>query len=223
MSYIICVMIGAAVLCFAVRSMLFVNYCKINKEAENMGKSSHSLLKTLMKRFQTSYELKMEIKNVDIYVEKYLRSYKKAGMSLAAWETWGEALFAAVVLGCIGVNAYLIWSKTSVQWAGDEEWSSVSVFCATLLPCFVLYMQDMVLNLTERRERGKVEIVDYLENVCQPRMKNEFFHPEEMQEYRKEYFDKERKQLDKLLQPEQIQFTKEEQKVIEEVLKEYMA
>ena len=49
MSYIICVMIGAAVLCFAVRSMLFVNYCKINKEAENMGKSSHSLLKTLMK------------------------------------------------------------------------------------------------------------------------------------------------------------------------------
>ena len=101
MSYIICVMIGAAVLCFAVRSMLFVNYCKINKEAENMGKSSHSLLKTLMKRFQTSYELKMEIKNVDIYVEKYLRSYKKAGMSLAAWETWGEALFAAVVLGCI--------------------------------------------------------------------------------------------------------------------------
>ena len=162
MSYIICVMIGAAVLCFAMRSMLFVNYCKINKEAENMGKSSHSLLKTLMKRFQTSYELKMEIKNVDIYVEKYLRSYKKAGMSLAAWETWGEALFAAVVLGCIGVNAYLIWSKTSVQWAGDEEWSSVSVFCATLLPCFVLYMQDLVLNLTERRERGKVEIVDYL-------------------------------------------------------------
>ena len=45
----------------------------------------------------------------------------------------------------------------------------------------------------------------------------------QMQEYRKEYFDKERKQLDKLLQPEQIQFTKEEQKVIEEVLKEYMA
>ena len=80
-----------------------------------------------------------------------------------------------------------------------------------------------MLNLTERRERGKVEIVDYLENVCQPRMENEFFHPEEMQEYRKEYFDKERKQLDKLLQPEQIQFTKEEQKVIEEVLKEYMA
>ena len=144
-------------------------------------------------------------------------------MSLAAWETWGEALFADVVLGCIGVNAYLIWSKTSVQWAGAEEWSSVSVFCATLLPCFVLYMQDLVLDLTERRERGKVEIVDYLENVCQPRLENEFFHQEEMQEYRKEYFDKERKQLDKLLQPEQIQFTKEEQKVIEEVLKEYMA
>ena len=66
------------------------------------------------------------------------------------------------------------------------------MFCATLLPCFVLYMQDMVLNLTERRERGKVEIVDYLENVCQPRMENEFFHQEEMQEYRKEYFDKEK-------------------------------
>ena len=211
MSYIICAMIGAAVLCFAMRGMLFATYRKIGKEAANMGKSSHSLLKTLMKRFQTSYELKMEIKNVDIYVEKYLRAYKKAGMSLSAWETWGDALFAAVVLGCIGVNSYLIWSKTTVQWAGGEIWSSMTVFCATLLPCFVLYMQDLVL------------MVDYLEIIYQSRLENEFFHHEEMQEYQKEYFDKERKQLDKLLQPEQIQFTKEEQKVIEEVLKEYMA
>lgn len=223
MSYIICAMIGAAVLCFAMRGMLFATYRKIGKEAANMGKSSHSLLKTLMKRFQTSYELKMEIKNVDIYVEKYLRAYKKAGMSLSAWETWGDALFAAVVLGCIGVNSYLIWSKTTVQWAEGEIWSSMTVFCATLLPCFVLYMQDLVLNLAERREQIKVEMVDYLENIYQPRLENEFFHQEEMQEYQKEYFDKERKQLDKLLQPEQIQFTKEEQKVIEEVLKEYMA
>ena len=42
------------------------------------------------------------------------------------------------------------------------------------------------------------------------------------EEYQKEYFDQERKQLDQLLQPEQIRFTKEEQQVIEEVLREYM-
>lgn len=223
MSYLICVMIGAAGLCFVVRWVLFANFRKIGKEAENMGKSSHPLLKTLMKRFQTSYELKMEIKNVDIYVEKYLRAYKRAGISLAAWETWGEVLFATTVLGCIGINAYLIWSKTYVQWPGGKEWSGMLVFCTTLFPCFLLYMQELVLNLEECRQRVKVEIMDYLENVCQPRLENEFFHQEEMQEYQKEYFEKERKQLDTMLQPEEIRFTREEQQVIEEVLKEYMA
>ena len=50
----------------------------------------------------------------------------------------------------------------------------------------------------------------------------DMFHKKEMEEYQKEYFDQERKQLDQLLQPEQIRFTKEEQQVIEEVLREYM-
>ena len=44
-----------------------------------------------------------------------------------------------------------------------------------------------------------------------------------MQEYQREYFDEERQQLDEILRPEQIRFTEEEEKVIEEVLKEYMA
>ena len=50
-----------------------------------------------------------------------------------------------------------------------------------------------------------------------------------MQEYHREYFDEERAQLDELLSMKQteepamaIQFTKEEEAIIEEVLKEYI-
>ena len=222
MSYMISAIIGAAVFGGAIRTMLSFTYLKVRKEAESMGKSTHPLMKTLMKRFHTSYELKLRIQNVDIYVEKYLRNYKKAGISLGAWETWSEVFFAVSVLGCIAVNAYLIWTNASVQWQNGAEWSKMTVFCSTLIPCVVLYLQDMILNIPEHRKQVKVEIVDYLENVCQPRLENDMFHKKEMEEYQKEYFDQERKQLDQLLQPEQIRFTKEEQQVIEEVLREYM-
>ncbi len=222
MSHIICAIIGTAILGGVIRTMLSFTYLKVRKEAESMGKSTHPLMKTLMKRFHTSYELKLRIQNVDIYVEKYLRSYKKAGISLGAWETWSEVFFAVSVLGCVAVNAYLIWTNASVQWQNGAEWSKMTVFCSTLIPCVVLYLQDMILNIPEHRKQVKVEIVDYLENVCRPRLENDMFHKKEMQEYQKEYFDQERRQLDQLLQPEQIRFTKEEQQVIEEVLREYM-
>ena len=84
MSYMISAVIGAAVFGGVIRTMLSFTYLKVRKEAESMGKSTHPLMKTLMKRFHTSYELKLRIQNVDIYVEKYLRSYKKAGISLGA-------------------------------------------------------------------------------------------------------------------------------------------
>ena len=79
------------------------------------------------------------------------------------------------------------------------------------------------MNLSYQKESAKIEILDYLENICQPRFENETFRKDQMQEYQREYFDEERQQLDEILRPEQIRFTEEEEKVIEEVLKEYMA
>lgn len=223
MDYILYAMIGVGVLCFFMKFFLYRMLRQIGKEAAKMGNSVHPLMKMLMKRFETCYELKMGVNNVDIYVEKYLRSYKKAGISLATWEAWCEVLFAISVLGCIGMNAYLIWTQARGYGNPGLSWSSLSVFLGTLLPCILLFFQDLFLNLSYQKESAKIEILDYLENICQPRFENETFRKDQMQEYQREYFDEERQQLDEILRPEQIRFTEEEEKVIEEVLKEYMA
>ena len=95
--------------------------------------------------------------------------------------------------------------------------------------CGIIILEDICLNLRFRRKRLLVEVRDYLENIYKPRLENQVFKHEEMEEYHREYFEEERAQLEELLSMKQeeepavkIEFTKEEEAVIEEVLKEYM-
>ena len=95
--------------------------------------------------------------------------------------------------------------------------------------CGFIILEDILLNSRFKREILMTEIRDYLENIYKPRLENQIFKSEEMEEYHREYFDEERAQLEELLAqkqaeepPVKIQFTKEEEAIIEEVLKEYI-
>ena len=65
-------------------------YRKLVRAAGQMGKSEHPLMKMLLKKFETCYQLKMGVENVEVFVDKYLNSYKKAGIHLYTWEILGE-------------------------------------------------------------------------------------------------------------------------------------
>ena len=97
-----------------------------------------------------------------------------------------------------------------------------------------LWHYRMIANTSNLFDMLQVDITDYLENICKPRLENELFHAEHLSEYQREYFDKtpEQKVVDldfskkktepKKLTSEDLTFTKEEESVIREVIQEYL-
>lgn len=216
------VIIGLGIFCFAIKFFVSRMYRRLFRASTQMGKSEHPLMKMLLKKFETCYQLKMGVENVGIFVDKYLNSYRTAGFHLYTWEALGDVLFGITLLASLLANLYI-----AVMGAGRE--TMVTFLLAGTAVCGILILEDIVLNIRDCRRRLMIEIRDYLENIYKPRLENKVFRSEEMKAYQREYFDEERAQLDELLsikqqeEPEvKLRFTKEEEAVIEEVLKEYM-
>lgn len=226
MKIMLYVIIGLGGFCFFVKFLVGKMYKRLTREAVQIGKSEHPLMKMLLKKFETCYQLKMGVENVRIFVDKYLNSYRVAGLYLATWEVVGDTLFGITLLTSLLTNMY-------IAVMGSDRVIMTEFLLVGIAICGIIILEDLALNLKFRRKRLMVEIQDYLENIYKPRLENQVFKQEEMEEYQREYFDEERAQLDELLSKKQeedgqdipfkIQFTKEEEAVISEVLKEYMA
>lgn len=220
---------GLGVLCLLVKFAVSRMYARLIKAAGQMGTSGHPLMKMLLTKFETCYQLKMGVENVEIFVDKYLNSYRILKIHLSTWEVLGDVIFGITLLVSLLVNLYITimqYSRTTVM----------AFLLLGIIVCGIVILEDIILNLRFKKKRLLVEIQDYLENIYKPRLENEVFHSEEMEKYHREYFDEERAQLDELLdsikdkekesgegEPSfKLRFSKEEEAVIEDILKEYM-
>lgn len=221
------IIIGLGVFCLLFKSAVSHMYVRLIKEAGKMGKSEHRLMKMLLTKFETCYQLKMGVENVEIFVDKYLNAFRICGIYLSTWEVVGDVIFGITLLLSLLANLYI----TIMQY---ERRIMMDFLLAGIAVCGVVILEDMILNLRFKKKRLMVEIQDYLENIYKPRLENQIFHGEEMEKYHREYFDEQRIQPEELLsdgnekEPTdsepilRIEFTKEEEAVIQEVLKEYM-
>lgn len=216
---------GICLLCFLVKMILRYTYKRLIKEARDMGHSSHKLMKTLRLKFETCYQLRIGVPNVTLFVEKYLRHYRVMGIHLRTWENFTSL---CVVLVMVSSMAGAIWAMMHGLPSGIVFFQLL----AGVLGTGVLLLCDYVWNTGNQWELLLVDVTDYLENICKPRLENETFHPVEVEKYRKEYFDKEQDALHKVvnLVPKErdpvtagdIEFTPEEEVVIREVIQEYL-
>lgn len=220
--------VGVAGIClfyFLTKMILRHTYKKLIHAARDMGHSRHKLMKTLRMKFDTCYQLRIGVPNVTLFVEKYLRHYRVLGIHLRTWENFTSLCVVLVMVSSMGGGI----------WAMMQELPSSLVFLQLLIGVLgtgMLLLCDYLWNTANQWELLLVDISDYLENVCKPRLENETFHPVDVEQYQQEYFDEEQEALHKvvsfvpkekdLVTAKDIEFTKEEEKVIREVIQEYL-
>lgn len=216
---------GVCMLYFLVKMMLRHTYRKLIRAARDMGHSRHRLMKTLRMKFNTCYQLRIGVPNVSLFVKKYLGHYRVLGIYLKTWENFTSFCVVFVMVGSMG----------SAIWAMMYDLPSSTVFSQLLtgvLGTGTLLLFDYLWNTANQWELLHIDITDYLENVCKPRLENEIFHPVDVEKYRKEYFDEEQDALNKVVNlvpkekdsvtMKEIEFTPEEEDVIREVIQEYL-
>lgn len=162
-------------------------YSRLMKASDNMGTAKNKLTQTMKKKFETCYKLKIGVNNVDIFVDKYVYRHKFCGILLSTWENiGGQILMLCLLIGSISAVLGLIYE------CGKQE--ILSTFSVGILTSGLLIFLEGMMNLSGKKELIRLNMKDYLENFFKVRLEQELFHPELMEQYKKEFLMQEEKE-----------------------------
>ncbi|MEG1993237.1 MAG: hypothetical protein RR056_07635 [Acetivibrio sp.] len=198
--------------------LLAIAYSRLIHGAKEMGNSKNKLMKQICLRFDTCYKIKLGVHNVDTLVDKYVYSYKFCGISLyTLGNIGGQINMISLLVGLIG-GMGAIYLK-----CGQDV--ILSTFAVGAASSVLLIAFENVVSLVEKQKILRIHMKDYLENNLKAKLENEYFVPEEMEEYRNNYFERKKKEEDAGVKIEKIventKKSQEDEKIIEDILKEY--
>lgn len=180
-NYINYALIALAAYGVLVKGIVAIVYARLICASENMGASDNKLMKLLRMKFETCYKLKIGVKNVDSFVDKYIYKYKFMGILLYTWEgLGGQVLITSMLVGAIAIVIAVV--------SGCGQVVMLSTLLVSISASSLLVITESMLNLSVKKRVLRVNIVDYLDNFLKARLENEYLHPEELEEYRKAYF-----------------------------------
>lgn len=164
------------------RGMLSHTYRRLIRAAEDMGRSDHRLMKSLRMKFDTFYRLKIGVADVNIFVERYLQHYRVLGLRLRTWESVGNlCMLLSMITGLGGAVC-----------AMAMELDRTAVFSSLFAGIFgngLILAFDCLYEIQNKRELLRIDMMDFLANIYKPRLENETFHAQMVEEYQKEYFE----------------------------------
>ncbi|NLL72614.1 MAG: hypothetical protein GX237_03710 [Clostridiales bacterium] len=175
---------GFAVLCvlgLLIRIILNIVYIYLVKESDRLGSSKNKLLKHMKLKFETCYKLSIPVNNVDTFVDKNMTRYKFCGFLLSTWENFsGQVLylsFLVVPISAVFGVVYEIGQK-DILYTG-----AVGILVGS-----ILILVDKTINLSVKKQTVRLNILDYLENLCKVRLEHELSQPEKLDQFRQEYY-----------------------------------
>lgn len=207
------------------KGMLNHTYKRLIRAASDMGRSDHRLMKSLRMKFDTCYQLKIGVADVEIFVEKYLQHYRFWGLRLRMWETLGNLFMLLSMLAGLG------GAVAAMALGLDRNLVFVSLFTGIFGNGLILVF-DCLYEIPDKRKLLRIDMLDFLENVYKPRLENETFHAQMVEQYQKEYFEDDSQHGDKVVnlpardplkqKEPAMEFTDQEEEVILDVIREYM-
>ena len=207
------------------KGMLSHTYKRLIQAASDMGRSDHRLMKMLRMKFDTCYQLKIGVTDVDVFVEKYLQHYRFLGLRLRTWESFGNLCMLLSMISGLG------GAVSAMALGLDRNLVFVSLFGGVFANGLILVF-DCLFEIPHKRRILRVDMLDFLENVYKPRLENETFHAQMVEQYQREYFEDGTEHTDKVVslpardplkqKEPAIEFTEEEEEVILDVIREYM-
>ena len=157
------VMVGIGILGILSKLILAFLYSRLMKDAENMSMAKTRLMKQMKLKFENCYRLNLGVKNVTVFVDKYLHKYKLMGISLHRMGGFMNlSMMICVFLGCFG-SVYKFFNGYKLELA-------VESFVLGVLLVIILFVLDTVIDVDYMQEVLMISIQDYLENYLVNRL-----------------------------------------------------
>ena len=167
---------GFAGIGILLRLILAMVYRRLLTASEHMGQTKNKWAKQLRQRFETCYQLRIGVKNVDIFVDKYVYKQRFCKVLLSTWELIsGQMKYLCLITASIGGIVGLVTDcgrNEILYTVGSGLWLAA-----------LLMIVDNLSGLPAKKELLKVNLKDYLENFLKVRFEN----PKEYEALQKEY------------------------------------
>lgn len=189
----------------------------------------HSLLVGIKKQIDTARKNNEEIKNIQSFLERQVWGCKTLGIrneTLESFSLWMTG-------GCLFLGLSMVAAGYYVKSTSDMFLIGGAAGCGSAV---ILSVQGLLLDFAGKRKRLCVYLEDYFTNTyIITESAQEAFEADRVRrrreiDYLKQSLDRIAAGKDSTAEPEEMQndkpelhFTKEEEKILEEILKEYFA
>lgn len=151
------------------------------KASDSMSNTKKRWMKQMKLKFETCYQLKIGVNNVDVFVDKYVNRRKFCGILLSTWErisgqTVSACLLTGSIAGVLGILYDCGWKQT------------LFTFFTGLWTSLIVIIVDNIVNIKDHRTLLHLNLNDYFENYLKVRLEREHFYPEQLARYNQEYF-----------------------------------
>lgn len=214
----------AMAICFAIgivsQIILGATYANMLTVTQEIGRTRKRWLLTLKKKYQNYGKLGVQVQDIDSFVGRQLEKQKILIFKLSTWETIVQQMMNLCML--IGVYGALY----SIFVGRDMQIVYTTLFAGLLLAGGLNFFRT-IFQISKKRENICYNIKDYLENI----LKNHLYADETENIYgrRKRTSSAEEERMSEVATARmkkddsriKARVTREEEKLVEEVLKDY--
>lgn len=132
---------------------------RLVRAAGNMSKSTHPLMRLVRAKFEHACMVSEKVENVEVFVDKYLYSYKVLGIPLHSLRRLEKAAaLLCIVTGLLGaVLTYSIYGMNDLVLQTGVIGAGLGI---------LVYVFHLTTDENYRMQMARNYMVDYLQNVC---------------------------------------------------------
>gem|GEM_PF-502887 len=159
---------------------LLYGYVRLIRASESMATTNTNWMKNMKIRFETSYQLKIGVNNVDIFVDKHVNRSKFCGILLSTWENLsGQAITLCLAIGTFAGVSGLVYNCGTGR--------VLFTFFVGAWTAIIVNIVDNVVNIPAHKQLLRLNLKDYFENYLKSRMEQEHLNTEIRKQTRREY------------------------------------
>lgn len=237
------VMVGIAALGMLDKLLVRHLYKRLIKQSDHMNETKNKFLKQIRQKFENSYRLNFGVNNISVFIEKQVNQYRFMGFSLQGINNFSGQASGLVILSGILLSLAAYWYKMNFDLI-------VLYTCVGIVLGIGCYLWDNLIDASGCRQVLLAQLGDYLENNLKNQLLRDVADVEDLDLKAVDDTVKERsvqskkdieylkKSLDQIAagmspEPEQEpkqdqsllkkQLTPQEERVIKDIIKEYLS
>ncbi|MBE5886921.1 MAG: hypothetical protein E7284_11025 [Lachnospiraceae bacterium] len=191
-------LITLSIICQIVAGVL---YQSMIQETDNMSATNNKLLKQCKLKFANCYQLNSGVANISVFVDKFMNRIKIGILTLPGLSNFsGQMILLSVLLCGIGIYRSIVNGRHMIE--------LFPYYIVSLFGLYAYFSISSFVDIKNKREILKTNIIDYLENHMVNRLKvlpreriaKEIMEAEMPEQETPKFGRKEKQELEQLLQ-----------------------